>query len=109
MNDTVRIPSSECDAVVVGAGAAGVGAGRRLVDAGLDVVVLEARDRLGGRAHTIETPEGYPADVGCEWLHSAERNSWTGIAQQMGFAIDERLPNWSARVAWLFGDAAQQD
>jgi monoamine oxidase len=109
MNDSVPVPSSECDVVVVGAGAAGVAAGRRLVDAGLDVAVLEARDRLGGRAHTIETPAGYPVDVGCEWLHSAESNSWTGIAQQMGFAIDERLPNWSARVAWLFGEAAQQD
>jgi monoamine oxidase len=102
-------PSSACDVVVVGAGAAGVGAARRLVEAGLNTVVIEARDRLGGRAHTVETALGLPVDVGCEWLHSAERNPWTDIARAQGFAIDDRPPNWGARVSWLFGEAAQQD
>jgi monoamine oxidase len=109
MNDTQRMPSSDCDVIVVGAGAAGVAAGRRLVRAGLEVAVLEARDRLGGRAHTVETRLGYPVDVGCEWLHSAESNPWTSIAQRMGFDINERLPNWGARVSWLMGEAAQQE
>ena len=101
--------SSSCDVVVVGAGAAGVGAGRHLVAAGLDVIVLEARDRLGGRAHSVATALGIPVDIGCEWLHSAERNPWTGIARDLGFEIDETLPDWGQRVSWHFGKAAQRD
>jgi monoamine oxidase len=109
MNDYSESRSSGCDVAVVGAGAAGVGAARRLKEAGLHAVVLEARDRLGGRAHTVGTGIGRPADVGCEWLHCAKRNPWTEIARGLGFAIDETLPNWGARVAWLEGDAAQHD
>jgi len=109
MNDKPNVPSSACDVVVVGAGAAGVAAGRRLMEAGLEIVVLEARDRLGGRAHTVAPVPDMPLDVGCEWLHSAESNPWVGVARALGFAIDETLPNWGARVSWHFGDAAQDD
>jgi monoamine oxidase len=108
MNDHTESRSGTCDVAVVGAGAAGVGAARRLRDAGLHAVVLEARDRLGGRAHTVGTAIGHPADVGCEWLHCAKRNPWTGIARGMGFVIDETLPNWGARVSWLEGEEAQR-
>src|ERR1700691_2834515 len=103
MNDKSKLPSSACDVVVVGAGAAGVAAGRRLVAAALDVAIIEARDRLGGRAHTVATALGRPADVGCEWLHSAERNPWVDVARELGLGIDETLPNWGARVSWHFG------
>ena len=42
-----------CDAIVIGAGISGVSAARRLVEAGLDVLVLEAAERIGGRLLTI--------------------------------------------------------
>ncbi len=109
MSDTITLPSSACDVIVVGAGAAGLGAARRLMAAGLAVVVLEARDRLGGRASTVATAGGIPVDVGCEWLHSAERNAWVAIARELGFALDETLPDWGQRVSWLAGAAAQDD
>jgi monoamine oxidase len=109
MIDTVPPSSSACDVVVVGAGAAGVAAGRRLVEAGLDVIVIEARDRIGGRAHSVPTSLGAAVDVGCEWLHSAESNPWVDVARRMKFEIDETLPNWGARVSWLLGEAAQKD
>jgi monoamine oxidase len=109
MNDKPNVPSSTCDVVVVGAGAAGVAAGRRLAEAGLDILVVEARDRLGGRAHTVAGLPGMPVDAGCEWLHSAESNPWVGVARALGFVIDETLPNWGARVSWHFGEAAQAD
>lgn len=101
--------SQSCDVIVVGAGAAGLAAARRLMAAGLAVQVLEARDRLGGRAVTVPTALGIAVDTGCEWLHSAERNPWVGIARELGFAIDETLPDWGQRVAWHKGEAAQND
>lgn len=65
------------DAVVVGAGAAGLVTARHLVGAGLAVRVLEARHRVGGRAWTEQDTFGAPVDRGCAWLHSADRNPWT--------------------------------
>jgi len=109
MKSNTALPSSVCDVAIVGAGAAGVGAARRLAAAGLDIVVLEARDRLGGRAFSAPTELGHAMDVGCEWLHSARRNPWTRIAQELGFAMDERPPNWAARVSWHFSEQAQDE
>jgi monoamine oxidase len=93
----------------VGAGGGGPAAARRLMAAGLDIVVLEARDRLGGRAHTVATRLGLPVDVGCQWLHSAERNPWVDVARKHGFEIDETLPDWGQRVVWHQGEAAHRD
>jgi monoamine oxidase len=100
---------SEFDVVVVGAGAAGVAAGRRLAESGVRTLILEARNRIGGRAWTEPTAIGLSVDLGCEWLHSTDRNPWTGIARSLGFAIDERLPDWRSRLALRYGDAAQAE
>src|SRR5208282_5760034 len=99
----------EFDVVVVGAGAAGLAAAKRLVAARLKIMVVEARDRLGGRALTTHPMPGIALDLGCEWLHSADRNPWTGIARKLGFTIDEKLPDWGSRVAWRQGKAADAD
>jgi monoamine oxidase len=89
---------SEVDVAVVGAGAAGIGAARQLLDAGsVSVVVLEARDRVGGRVHTI-APAGFPLDRGAEWLHSADRNLLSPIAERLGFSIHRRPPEWTSRL-----------
>ena len=83
---------SEVDVAVIGAGAAGIGAARWLVDKGsISVLVLEARDRVGGRVHTI-APTGFPLDRGAEWLHSADRNPLSSIARELAFAIHRRPP-----------------
>ena len=58
------------------------------------MIVLEARDRLGGRAHTIMAAPNMVFDVGCGWLHSADRNSFVAIAEQLGFEIDRACPPW---------------
>jgi monoamine oxidase len=97
------------DVVVIGAGAAGIGAGRRLAEERVSAIILEARDRLGGRARTVATALGFNIDLGCEWLHSADRNPWTRIACDSGFTVDERLPDWRSRIARRFGDAAQAE
>lgn len=60
----------EADAIVVGAGAAGLMAARRLAEAGKRVLVLEARGRLGGRIYPLpEEVWGYPAQGGAEFVH----------------------------------------
>jgi monoamine oxidase len=74
---------SECDVVVVGAGVAGLAAAAALRRAGLDCVVIEAADRIGGRAWT--TPLGdAPFDHGASWLHAAGRNKLADIARTHG-------------------------
>ena len=58
------------DVVVIGAGAAGLAAARALHDAGLSVVILEARDRIGGRIHTHHEPGlPVPIELGAEFIH----------------------------------------
>ncbi len=86
------------DAIVIGAGAAGLAAGRRLVEAGLDIVILEARDRIGGRAWTVDSGHGFPLDMGCEWLHNADVNPLVPVARGLGFEVDEHPEVWSQRT-----------
>lgn len=85
---------SEVEVVVIGSGAAGIAAGRRLQEAGTDCLLVEARDRLGGRAFT-DTRSGYPLDLGAGWLHSANVNPWTEIAANQGKTIDKTSPPWA--------------
>lgn len=107
--------------VVIGGGTAGIAAARRLHDAGREVLLVEAGDRLGGRAHSIRLSSGHTVDTGCGWLHSARRNPWTAIAQRTGFTIDRTSPGWgeqwrdlgfprdeqrSADAAWARWEAA---
>ena len=85
---------SEVDVAIIGAGAAGLGAAHALRGSGLSAIVLEARDRLGGRGHTVMAAPGIAFDFGCGWLHSADENSFVGIAKQLGVAIDTTHPPW---------------
>src|SRR5262245_29056737 len=86
----------EVDVVVIGAGAAGVAAARRLAAAQIRTVVLEARSRVGGRAWTMRG-EGLPLDLGCGWLHSADENEWAAVATTLGLALDRTPPPWGTR------------
>lgn len=90
------------DVAIIGAGAAGLGAAHALKDTGLSAIVLEARDRLGGRAWTVQASPEVTFDVGCGWLHSADKNSFVAIAKRLGFEINTDLPPWGDRA---FGDA----
>ena len=93
----MSLPSS-VDVAIIGAGAAGLGAANALKNSGLSTLVLEARDRVGGRAHTIMASPDVTFDVGCGWLHSADQNSFVKIAEQLGFEINKNLPPWRERA-----------
>ncbi len=88
---------SETEVVVIGGGAAGIAAARRLTDAGVRCLLVEARDRLGGRAFT-SAESGFALDFGCGWLHSADRNPWAPIAAAQGRTIDKSAPPWARRA-----------
>jgi monoamine oxidase len=77
------------DVVVIGAGMAGLSAAARLCAAGVRVVVLEARDRVGGRVHTLR-PLGWPVPVeaGAEFIHGESPAVWDAI-RAAGLATDE--------------------
>src|SRR4051794_2284905 len=99
------LPSS-VDVAIIGAGAAGLGAANALKNSGLSVLVLEARDRVGGRAHTIMAAPDVTFDVGCGWLHSADQNTFVKIAEGLNFEINKSLPPWRERA---YGKAFPQD
>jgi monoamine oxidase len=85
--------TNSVDVAVIGAGAAGLAAGRVLHQAGADVLILEARNRIGGRAWTAPT-EGFPLDLGAGWLHSADVNPLSQAIEAAGLAIDRTPPPW---------------
>jgi monoamine oxidase len=98
------LPSS-VDVAIIGAGAAGLGAAHALQNSGLSSIVLEARDRVGGRAYTIQAAPDVIFDLGCGWLHSADKNSFVEIAEQLNFEVNKALPPWRERA---FGKAFPQ-
>jgi monoamine oxidase len=99
---------SDVDVAVIGGGAAGIAAARRLHDAGLQCLIVEARQRLGGRAFTVADPSGFAIDLGCGWLHSADRNPWSDIAKAQGRVIDKTPPPWMRQSLTYGFSAAEQ-
>jgi monoamine oxidase len=74
---------TDVDVCIVGAGYAGLTAARRLTQAGKSVVVLEARDRVGGRIWTYHLPDGSPVDRGGGWLAN-RHEAILALAREVG-------------------------
>jgi monoamine oxidase len=79
---------SDIDTIVVGAGVAGLTAARLLAAAGQRVVVLEARDRVGGRTHS-ERRGGLVTDLGASWIHGIDDNPLFAAAQAFDMPTTE--------------------
>jgi monoamine oxidase len=75
--------STSCDAdvIVVGGGFAGVTAARELTQNGARVIVLEARDRLGGRTWTRTSDLGHDLEIGGTWVHWIQPHVWAEIVR----------------------------
>ena len=90
-------PASRGRVVVIGAGMAGLAAARHLADAGVDVTVLEARDRIGGRMWT-DASLGVPIDLGAAWIHGTMGNPLVALADQAG--ADTVATDWDNIVVF---------
>lgn len=79
------------DVVIIGAGAAGLAAAAECARLGRSYVVVEARDRLGGRVYT-DSSLGAPFDAGALFLHWGERNPWREEATRLGVSLVDEPP-----------------
>ena len=93
------------EVLVIGAGAAGIGAARALVARGVPVAVLEARDRVGGRAHTVSL-RGHALDLGAHWLHAGPINPLVALGRARGERL-RRAPQDSH--VWVDGRRGRAD
>src|SRR6185312_15916913 len=78
-------PTGEsADVFVIGAGAAGIAAARRLAAANLNVLVFEAQNRIGGRCTTDTASFGVPFDLGAHWIHGPDNNPLVAAGSREG-------------------------
>lgn len=78
-------PKAKGKVVVIGAGISGIAGAKLCLEAGFEVIVLEGRNRLGGRIHTIRD-WGYAMDLGASWIHGRDNNPITKIAKEAKLA-----------------------
>lgn len=89
-----RLPTQP-DVIVVGAGTAGLSAAHTMRQRGLEVVVVEAASRAGGRCFTDTTLFETPFDVGGSWLHSAPINPLARLAEETGTVLHKAGWDWT--------------
>ena len=94
--DTPR--SANAEVVIIGAGAAGIAAARRLAAAGKRCVVFEAADAIGGRCITDTRTFGVPYDRGAHWIYAADINPVAKLALQSGLDIYPAPPGQRMRI-----------
>jgi monoamine oxidase len=82
--------------IVIGAGIAGITAAKKLQTQGYQVIILEGRDRIGGRIWT-DNSLGVPLDLGAAWIHTVDGNPTTPLVKQFGIqtVISDLKSQWS--------------
>ncbi len=90
--------AAELDVAIVGAGAAGIGAARKLVAAGKRVRIFEAANHIGGRCITDMTTFGTPFDRGAHWIHMPDVNPLVKLAPRSGLEIYPAPPGQRLRI-----------
>jgi monoamine oxidase len=91
-------PQSDVDVVIVGAGAAGIAAARRIAASGHRMLFLEASDRIGGRCFTDMRTFGIPYDRGAHWIHMPDLNPLAKLATRTGLDIYPAPPGQRLRI-----------
>lgn len=100
--------ADEADVVIIGAGAAGIGAARELKMRGHSYILIEAASRIGGRLHT-DRSLGPAFDAGGAYIHFATRNPWTDFARDAGLSPDGTQSLWQGTRAYRHGTALSAD
>src|SRR5437868_14836319 len=88
----------ETDIVVIGAGAAGIAAARRIMAANRKVIVVEAAGRVGGRCLTDVSTFAVPFDRGARWMHNPDSNPMIRLARNAGLDISAAPPGQKIRI-----------
>lgn len=79
------------DVIVIGAGLAGLAAAHRIINSGLSCIILEARDRVGGRTWSQPLPSGEgTVDLGAAWINDTNQSRMIGLARQFGAELIEQ-------------------
>lgn len=89
-------PAARRSVIVVGAGLAGLTAARALAGRGVEVTVVEARERIGGRIWTSRAWPDLPMDLGASWIHGARGNPLTALADAIG--AERRATSYDATL-----------
>src|SRR5207302_4710859 len=103
-NRISRIPSRMYDVIVIGGGFAGVTAAREAALRGSSVLLLEARDRLGGRTWTADW-SGIRIEYGGAWVHWHQPHTWSEITRA---GLDVTLGDDPEVAAWYVDDDRRQ-
>ncbi|MFL5051810.1 MAG: flavin monoamine oxidase family protein [Xanthobacteraceae bacterium] len=97
------------DVVIVGTGAAGIAAGRRLAAAGRRFVLLEAADRIGGRCITDTRTFGVPYDRGAHWIHMPDINPLAKLAGAAKLDVYPAPPGQKLRIGRRFAREGEME
>lgn len=103
---SLTISEREVDVVVVGAGLAGLSAARDLDRAGLSVLVVEARDRVGGRTYSLGMPDGSPGiiEAGAGWINDVNQTRMINLVREFGLETIEQNTQGNCSLQNLDGD-----
>jgi monoamine oxidase len=101
--------SDQLDVVVVGAGAAGIAAGRRIASTKRRFVIVEAVDRVGGRCITDTEIFGVPYDLGARWIHVPDLNPVSKLATNTGLDIYSAPPGERIRIGRRYARSGEME
>ena len=101
--------SGNVDVVIVGAGAAGIAAARRLAAAGKRFALVEAADTVGGRCITDSKTFGIPYDRGAHWIYTADINPVAKLAPQTGLDLYPAPPGQRMRIGRRFAREGEME
>ena len=102
-------PDGVIDVIIIGAGAAGIAAARRLIAAGRRVAIVEAAAEIGGRCITDTKIFGVPYDRGAHWIHMPDINPVAKLATQSGLDIYPAPPGQRVRVGRRFARESEME
>lgn len=95
---TMMSGAGEVDIAIIGAGAAGIAAARKITAAGRRVAIFEAADRVGGRCITDTATFGVPYDLGAHWIHVPDSNPVARLASRAGLDVYPAPPGQKLRI-----------